>query len=197
MKFDPADIFTTEPMNGATINGWIFIPPEFVITVYLIIGVAVVLATSLYLRRGLSLTIALRKACLAAFFCSGLACLVYSERTWYRWLINDLNIYRGHTSEEKTGIFGGPFYKFITIARDYLPDNDYVVYSSDTYSKLQAQYYLLPKRNRSDARYVLVISDNDISYDAGTGTLREGDTIIGTADMVFFYDSRTFILRKR
>jgi hypothetical protein len=195
MEFDLYNIFKTEPMNGATINGWIPIPTEFVAALYMVIGIVIVVATSYFVRKGYAFIPALKKSMLVAFFCSGVSYLVYSENTWYGWFFHDLKTYWGHNSEEKTKIFGGPFYDLITMARNYLGDNDYTVYSTDDYTRLLSQYYLLPKRNRADAKYVLVLYDNYAYYDVNSKTFIHDDKKIENAELIFIYDPRAFILR--
>jgi hypothetical protein len=197
MNFDLATIFKTGPINGATINGWISMSPEFVLVLSLVIGVAVILATVYLVRNGRSFVSALSGALVIAFFCAGLFYLTYSEATWYRWLSRDVKTYWGHDSEEKTRIFGGPFYYFITVARKILAGSDYTVYASDDYTRLLSQYYLLPDRNRKNAKYLVVLYDNDSYYDANAKTFFHGGTRTENAEMAFFYDPRAFILRIR
>ena len=182
-------------MNGATINGWIFIPPEFVITIYLSIIIAIVAVY--FISKGFSSRSALPRSIIIAFFCSGFIYLIYSENTWYKWFAHDMKLFWGHSSEEKTMLFVGQFYDFITISKKYLADDNYTVYSSDYYTRLLYQYYVLPKRNRINAKYILVISDNDIYYDINAKYLLKGNNIIANTELIFIYDPRTFILRTK
>jgi hypothetical protein len=203
MKLHPANMFSTEPMSGGSINGWTFIPSEFVITIYIIICITLAVTTVSHINKGLPIKFALRKACLTAFFCSGLVYMIYSEGTWYRWFVADLKIYRGHTTDEKVGIFNGSFYQILTAAKQSITDNDYTIYASDSYINLISQYYLLPKRHRIGSRHTLVLNnkdtldENDYFYDMSAGTIRQGSKAIENADVIYSYDGMNFIMRRR
>ncbi len=186
-----------EPMHGGTINGWIQIPPSFTIMIYcVIIGIAVVNAVILVARKT-PLLQALKNSIVIAFFSAGFLYLVYSERTWYTWFVQDIGTYAGYSTEAKVRIFLGPLYDFIKVARVVLKENDYIIYSGDDATRLMTQYYLLPRRNRANAKNIIVLYDKDVSYDDHTKTFIKGGTRMENAELLFRYDFGAYILRIR
>lgn len=197
MDLNLADIFSVEPMHGGTVNGWIQIPSSFTIMIYcIIIGITVVNAFFLVVKKT-PLLQALRKSMVVAFFSAGFLYLVYSERTWYTWFVQDINTYSGYSTETKVGIFLGPLYDFIKAAREVLKDNDYIIYSADDATRLMTQYYLLPRRNRANAKNVIVLYDKDAAYDESTKTFIRGDARMENSELLFRYDFGAYILRIR
>jgi hypothetical protein len=191
------DLFNVEPMHGGTINGWIQIPPSFTILIYcVIIGIVAVNTVLLFVKRT-PLLQALKKSAVIAFYSSGFLYLVYSERTWYSWFGKDINTYLGYSTEAKTEIFVGPLYDFIKAAREVLKDNDYTIYSSDDATRLMTQYYLLPRRDRKNAKNIIVLYDKNVAYDDRTKTFMRGDTRLENAELLFRYDYGAYILRIR
>jgi len=195
MNLNLTDLFMIEPMHGGSVNGWIYIPPSFTIMIYcVIISITTVIAV-FFIMKKTSLVQAYRKSIVIAFFCSGFLYLVYSERTWYTWVREDLNTYSGYSTEAKTGIFLGPLYDFIRVAREVLQYNDYVIYSSRGATRLKTQYYLLPRRNRVNAKYIIVLYDNDAAYDDRTKTFIRGDMHTENAELLFRSALGAYILR--
>jgi hypothetical protein len=195
MNLNLTDLFMIEPMHGGSVNGWIYIPPSFTIMIYcVIISITTVIAV-FFIMKKTSLVQAYRKSIVIAFFCSGFLYLVYSERTWYTWVREDLNTYSGYSTEAKTGIFLGPLYDFIRVAREVLQYNDYVIYSSRGSTRLKTQYYLLPSRNRVNAKYIIVLYDNDTAYDDRTKTFIRGDMHTENAELLFRSALGAYILR--
>jgi prolipoprotein diacylglyceryltransferase len=120
MNLNLTDLFMIEPMHGGSVNGWIYIPPSFTIMIYcVIISITTVIAV-FFIMKKTSLVQAYRKSIVIAFFCAGFLYLVYSERTWYTWVREDLNTYSGYSTEAKTGIFLGSLYDFIRVTREVL-----------------------------------------------------------------------------
>lgn len=197
MPFDINGILTTEPMHGGTINGWIGIPQPFVLMLYALTAIVIGLATGFFIKKRSHLMDALRKATVLAFFCAGLLYLIYSERTWYKWFIEDSGIYSGHTTEEKTRIFLGPLFDFITAAKATINDSEYTLYSFDTATSLMTQYYLLPNRSREDSKYTVVLYDKDFTYDAAGDTFMRGGRRLEDTYLIYRYDFGAFILKKR
>ncbi len=195
MDINLADLFKVEQMHGASVNGWIQIPASFTIMLYCaILGITIVSAVFLVMGK-VPLLQALRKSVVIAFFCSGFLYLVYSERTWYAWLGEDVNTYSGYSTEAKTALFLGPLYDFIRVAREVLNDGDYVIYAADDATRLMTQYYLLPRRNRANAKNVIVLYDNDAVYDDRTKTFMRGNERMENAELLFRYDFGAYILR--
>ncbi len=81
------------------------------------------------------------------------------------------------------------------MANKVLKDNEYTIYSSDGGYSLMLQYYLLPKRNRVNAKNIIVTYDNDTAYDEHTKTFIKGDRRIENAELLYRYDSGAYILR--
>ena len=195
MNLNLTDLFMIEPMHGGSVNGWIYIPPSFTIMIYcVIISITTVIAV-FFIMKKTSLVQAYRKSIVIAFFCSGFLYLVYSERTWYTWVREDLNTYSGYSTEAKTGIFLGSLYDFIRVTREVLQYNDYVIYSSRGATRLKTQYYLLPRRNRVNAKYIIVLYDNDAAYDDRTKTFIRGDMHTENAELLFRSALGAYILR--
>jgi hypothetical protein len=198
MVFSIHDIFVTEPMHGGTINGWIMIPRSFVILIYAVAVIAIGLTAGyLVFKKKWRLMPALGKASVVAFFCAGFLYLVYSERTWYGWFVEDAGIYSGHTTKEKTRMFVGPLFDFIASAKQVINGAEYTLYSSDTATNLMTQYYLLPDREREKADYIIVLYDKDSYYDASAGTFTRGEGRMNNVDLVYRYDFGAYILKKR
>jgi hypothetical protein len=195
MNLNLTDLFMIEPMHGGSVNGWIYIPPSFTIMIYcVIISITTVIAV-FFIMKKTSLVQAYRKSIVIAFFCAGFLYLVYSERTWYTWVREDLNTYSGYSTEAKTGIFLGSLYDFIRVTREVLQYNDYVIYSSRGATRLKTQYYLLPRRNRVNAKYIIVLYDNDAAYDDRTKTFIRGDMHTENAELLFRSALGAYILR--
>ncbi len=194
MDLNLTDLFTIEPMHGGSVNGWIQIPSSFVIMIYCVIIIITTVSAVFFVMKKTPLLQAFRKSIVIAFFCAGFLYLVYSERTWYMWFYEDINTYSGYSTEAKTGIFVGPLYNFIRVAREVLKNNDYVIYASDDATRLMAQYYLLPRRNRANAKNIIVLYD-DTAYDDRTKTFIRGDGHTDNAELLFRYDSGAYILR--
>ncbi len=198
MEFSIHDILMTEPMHGGTINGWIMIPGSFAILVYAVAVIAIGLTAGyLVLKEKSHLVPALRKAFVIAFFCAGFLYLIYSERTWYGWFIEDTRTYFGRTTEEKTRMFVGPLFDFIASAKEVINGADYTLYSSDIATNLMTQYYLLPNRNREKADYIIVLYDKESYYDAGAKTFIRDDRRVNSVDLLYRYDFGAFVLKKR
>jgi hypothetical protein len=191
------DLFKVEPMHGGSVNGWIQIPPSFVIVMYFVIVIMTIVSTVYYLRRKITLVEALRKAIPLVFFCAGFLYLVHSERTWYSWFSEDVATYSGYSTDVKTRIFLGPLYDFIMVASTVLNDSDYTIYASDTATSLMAQYYLLPRRNRANTKKIIVLYNDNTAYDELTRTFNMGGKRIENAELIFRYDSGAYILRVR
>ena len=192
-----ADLLTIDPMHGGSVNGWIQIPRSFVIVMYSVIVIIMIVSTVYYLRRNKTFLEASGKAALLAFFCAGFLYLVHSERTWYSWFSEDVATYSGYDTDEKTRIFVGPLYDFVTVARAVLNDSDYTMYASDTATRLMAQYYLLPRRYRANAKMIIVLYDENTAYDESTRTFERGDRRIENTELLFRYDPGAYILRVR
>ncbi|RPI38377.1 MAG: hypothetical protein EHM54_00525 [Nitrospiraceae bacterium] len=188
------DILLLPPMDGATINGWIRIPSSVVILIFIVTAVIMALTAAYFVWKKSGFSRAIRKSLIVAFFCSGLLFLAYSDATWYGWVVEDMKTYSGYSTEKKTKIFVGPLFDFITVARTIVKDDSYSVYSYDIATGLMVQYYLLPKRNRSISKYVLVLYDNDSYYDVGDKTFVRQGRRIENAELLFLYDPGAFIL---
>jgi hypothetical protein len=192
-----ADLLKVEPMHGGSVNGWIQIPPSFVIVMYFVIVIITMVSTAYYLRRKIPLVEALRKAISLAFFCAGFLYLVHSERTWYSWFSEDVPTYSGSSTGEKIRIFLGPLYDFVAVASTVLNDSDYTLYASDTATGLMAQYYLLPRRHRASEKIIIVLYNDNTAYDELTRTFHRGDERIENAELLFRYDPGAYIVRVR
>lgn len=197
MDLNLSDLFMIEPIHGGSVNGWVYIPPSFVIMIYCAAIIITAVSVAYLVKKKNPPLQALKKSIVIAFFCSGFLYLVYSERTWYTWFSHDVETYSGLSIEEKTRIEPGSIYDFAMVAQKVLKDNEYTLYSSSGNVSLIAQYYLLPRRNRANARNILVFDDADAAYDYGTKTFIRGDRRIENAEMLYWYDYNAYILRAR
>lgn len=184
-----------EPRYGGSVNGWIHIAPLFVIMLYGAIIIITTIGVISFVKKKVPFPQALRKSIIIAFFCSGFLYLVHSESTWYTWFSEDVEKYPLYSTEAKTRVYLGPLYDFVTAANKVLKDNEYTIYSSDGGNSLMLQYYLLPKRNRANAKNIIVTYDNDAAYDEHTKTFIKGDRHIENAELLYRYDSGAYILR--
>jgi len=193
-----ADLLTVEPMHGASVNGWVDIPLSFIIMTYFTVIFVTTVSFTYFVKKKNTFVQALRKSIVIALFCSGFLYLLYSERTWYKWLSHDVETYSGKSTEEKTFIDFGSIYDFAMAAQNVLKDNEYTLYASNKKSfSLIAEYYLLPRRNRANSKNILVIYDTDAVYDDGAKTFIKGDMRIENAEMILRYDAGAYILRVR
>jgi hypothetical protein len=197
MNVNLTDLFMIEPMNGASVNGWLLIPPSFTIMIYCAVVTITAMGFLYFVKKKKTPLQALRISIIIAFFCSSFLYLVYSERTWYAWCRHDVETYAGHSTEEKNIIDFGSIYDFATAAQKVLKTGEYTLYSSNRSFSLIAQYYLLPKRDRSDANNILVFYDTAAAYDSNTKTFTRGNTRIENAEMLFYYNPDAYILRVR
>ena len=195
MDLNLTDLFMVEPMTAASVNGWVYIPPLFIIMIYCAVIIITTVSTIYFLKKRNSLVQSLRKSIVIAFFFSGFLYLIYSEGTWYKWFSHDFKTYSGLSTEEKTTLDFGSIYDFAMVAKKVLQDSEYILYSDNRSSSLIVQYYLLPKRNKTEAKNILVFYNNDAAYDDVTKTFIRGDTRIENAEMLFRYDSGAFIVR--
>jgi hypothetical protein len=174
------------------------IPGSFVILVYAVAALAMALSVAyLLLKKKWRFMPALRRAVVVAFFCAGSLYMVYSERTWYGWFVEDEATYHGLTTEEKTKTFLGPLFDFISSAKQVIDGADYTLYSSDVATGLMTQYYLLPNRERDRADYIIVLYDKNSYYDAVAGTFTRGERRMNNVDLLYRYDFGAYILKKR
>jgi hypothetical protein len=60
-----------------------------------------------------------------------------------------------------------------------------------------AQYYLLLRRHRANAKIIIVLYNDNTAYDELTRTFNRGDERIENAELLFRYDSGAYILRVR
>jgi hypothetical protein len=192
-----ADLFTVEPMHGASVNGWVDIPLSFVICIYAMVIIITAGGCVYYMKQKNPFVQALRKSMVVAFFCSGFLYLVYSERTWYTWVAHDVANYAGKSIAERSKLDFGSIYDFAMTAQQVLKDSEYTLYASNRSFSLIAQYYLLPRRNRADTRNILVLYDPEAVYDESTKTFIRGARRIENAEMLLRYDVSAYVLRVR
>jgi hypothetical protein len=184
-------------MHGASVNGWVDIPLSFVIWIYIMVIIVIAGSCAYFMKRKNPFVQALRKSVVIAFFCSGFLYLIYSERTWYKWVAHDVATYAGKSIAERSILDFGSIYDFAMTAQHVLNDSEYTLYAVNRSFSLIAQYYLLPKRKRSDAKNILVLYDPDAVYDDSTKTFIRGARRIENAEMLFRYDVGAYVLRVR
>jgi hypothetical protein len=192
-----ADLFEVGPMTHSSVNGWVYVPLSFVIIIYCAVIIITTVSIVYFLTKKNPFAEALRKSIFTAFFCTGFLYLVHSERTWFKWFSHDVSSYSGLSTEEKSAIDFRSIYAYAMVAQRVLKESEYTMYSSDSAVSLVAQYYLLPRRNRTNTKNILVFYDSSASYDDNTKTFSRGDMRVENAEMLFRYNISAYILRAK
>ena len=163
MNWNVENIFMTPPITGTTINS-VFLSPEFMIIVYLLIAIILIFGTLYFKAKKIALPDAFRKAIIIAFFASGLLYAIHADIGWTTWLVTDVKNYWGLSTEEKLKKSDGELYEFALQAKKIII-NDYQIFTSNEYMYFRTQYYLLPLVRHEQASYIIVIADNEAKFD--------------------------------
>lgn len=194
MTWNVENIFMTPPIAGTTINS-VFLSPEFMIIVYLLIAIILIFGTLYFKAKKIALPDAFRKAIIAAFFVSGLIYAIHSDIGWTTWLITDTRSFWGLSTEDKLIKMDGLLYEFIIQTKKIVND-DYQIYSSNDYVEHRIQYFLLPLHKREQASYIIVIVDNEARFDYRTRLFTRGKIKIANANPVLVFAQDAYILKR-
>jgi hypothetical protein len=195
MEWNLQQIFDTPPIMGVTINT-VFLHPIARTFLYVFMALALVTATVALLIRKKRFPEALIKASIISFFVSGIVYAAYADIGWSSWLKEDYHAFSGLGTEEKLLRMEGGFYDFIRKARTVLPDT-YQIYSTEGAFPWRAEYFLLPKRKKAHAEFIVVIADARSRYDPVKHQLVRDDEKIENVDLALPYAQNAYILRRR
>jgi len=187
-------MLSVQPIMGVTINT-VMIPPAFRLFLYSSALVIVVSATLFFLLNKSSLNVALKKAALVAFFSSGIIYAIHADYVWSSWLAADVNTFGGLSVNEKLVRLEGGLCDFARVANTRI-DGDYMLFSSQDYMAYRLEYFLLPKRKRKDAQYIVVLADQQSSYDQSTRIFARGDLAIKQVEMIAAYARNAYVLKR-
>ena len=194
MQWSWDSLFSPPPIVGITINT-VFMPPAFRDLLYLVIGLSLACGMVMFLKQH-PFSSALKRSVVIAFFISGLLYSVRADYGWSTWVSQDLNRLSGLSTGEKLLKLEGPWYDFIRRANDVIP-GEYMIYSSNQYFSQRAEYFLLPKRKRTDADTLVILADNQTSFDTKTRVLIRGEVRYENAVPLLLYHPSAFVVRKR
>lgn len=195
MDWDFSELFQTQPIMGVTINT-VFLSPSFRQFVYILIALVLAVSAFVLLAQKNRFSDALKKALIISFFVSGVAYAVQADIGWATWLSADLRSFGGLKTDEKLLRLEGPYYDFVRSARSIIKD-DYMLFSSDGYMSLRAEYFLLPMRKRDQARYIIVLGDREARFDQAKGIFIRGDVKISSVEPVLIYARDAYILKRK
>jgi hypothetical protein len=194
MTGDFQQLFSVPPITGVTIND-VMLAPDVRVLVYSLAGVVLVIVAAFSLLNGSRPSVAGRRALLAAFFSAGILYAVLADYVWSGWITADMRSFGGLKTEEKLGRLEGRFSDF-TLAAKKVIEGDYLLFSSDSYLSLRAEYFLLPLRKRAEANYIIVLADQEAQYDQTSRTFTRGGLRIGSVDPVLVFARNAYILKR-
>jgi hypothetical protein len=180
---------------GVTINT-VALHPVVKSFIVFLIALVLILGTFVFIARKYRFVNAFRKAVVLAFFISGLAYALHADVGWTIWLTRDLKVYGGLGTEEKLLRMEGGLYDFARRARSILPET-YQIYSTDVGFQWRMEYFLLPKRKKENAQFIVVIADEPSRYDPAKHQFTRDKVVIEGVDMVSNFASNAYILRRR
>lgn len=195
MQWNWEQICTPLPIMGVTINT-VPLHPAVKIFIYLLIAVVLVVGTAILIARKNNLKNAVEKSVVIAFFISGLAYAFHADIGWTQWLAADFRSYGGLETEQKMLRMNGGLYDFARRAEQILPDT-FQIYSPDTALLWRSEYFLLPKRKREQAQFILVVGDKGARYDPVKREFSRNDAKIENVDMVLPYAQDAYILKRK
>lgn len=194
MNFSIQDLLAAPPIMGVTINT-VMLPPSFSSLLYYCIAGVFLGGTILFVLNKYPIYDALKKAAIASLLASGILSAIQSDYVWSTWLTTDARAFSGLSTNDKLVRLEGGMVDFARVARERL-GGDYMLYSSQDYLALRLEYFLLPKRKRQEAQYIVVIADEQSNYDQTTKTFSRGDTTIRPVEPLLVYARNAYILKR-
>ncbi len=194
MEWDFQNLFFTPPIDGVTINT-VPLSPSFTSLLYILVAFVFIFGIIIFLTRKYHLPAAIKKAAVISFFSAGIVYTVHADFGWSTWITNDRRDFAGLTTEEKLSRMDRGLYDFTVSARKVI-DDDYMLFSSDGYQSLRAEYFLLPLRKRDQAKYIVVLTDSETSYDPAARIFTSRDVRIGRVEPVLGLARNAYILKR-
>ena len=194
MEFNLQNLLSVPSINGITIND-VPLSSPLVSFLYILIAIILFFSVVIYLKKYNFLS-ALKKSVIVTLFSVGMIYAIHADIGWSAWLINDSRAFAGLGTDEKLSRMEGGLYDFTLAARKVI-DDDYSLYSSDSYLPLRLEYFLLPYRKRDQAKFIVVLVDQEARYDQATRTFTRGDIKIGQVDPVLVFARDAYILKRQ
>jgi len=194
MEFNLQNLLSVPSINGITIND-VPLSSPLVNFLYILIAIILFFSVVIYLKKYNFLS-ALKKSVIVTLFSVGMIYAIHADIGWSAWLINDSRAFAGLGTDEKLSRMEGGLYDFTLAARKVI-DDDYSLYSSDSYLPLRLEYFLLPHRKRDQAKFIVVLVDQEARYDQTTRTFTRGDIKIGQVDPVLVFARDAYILKRQ
>jgi hypothetical protein len=195
MNFDFRSLVSTQPITGSSINT-VPVDPSFTLLMYIVVCLLLVSFAVLYLARRFRLLPALYAAIMTTFFSAGIIYAAHADIGWITWLVDDIRMFKGLSTDEKLSKMYGEIWDFAREARSIIPD-DYMLYSSDETAALHTEYFLLPHRKRAQSDYIVVFRDRQAAIDPFTGSFTRGDFRMKPVEPVWLFSRDTYILKRR
>ena len=194
MEFDLQNLFSTPSINGITIND-VPLSSSLLGLLYILMAIILVGGIIISLKKYTFLT-AFKKGGIITFFSVGIVYAIHSDIGWSAWVINDNRSFAGLQTDGKLSRMEDGLYDFTLAVRKVL-DDDYMLYSSDSYLPLRMEYFLLPYRKRDQAKYIIVLVDKESQYDQTTRTFTRGDVKIDQVDPVLVFARDAYVLKRK
>jgi hypothetical protein len=194
MEFYLQNLFAMTSISGVTIND-VPLSSSFVSLLYILMAIILLCSIVISLKKDVFLS-ALKKGVIITFFSVGIVYAIHADIGWSEWLINDSRAFAGLGTEGKLSRMEGGLYDFTLAARKVI-DDDYSLYSSDSYLPLRMEYFLLPHRKRDQAKYIVVLADKEAHYDQATRTLTRGDIKIEHVEPVLVFARDAYVLKRQ
>jgi hypothetical protein len=195
MDWDIVQVFTPQPITGVTINT-VLLHPVMRTFILILSALALFIAMVAFMIRNNPFVSSIKNAFVITFFVSGLAYTLHADIGWTAWLSHDIKNYAGLGIDEKLSRMEGGYYNIIRMMQNYI-DDDYQLYCTNEYIGLRTEYFLLPKRKREQARYIIVLADGEARYDQENRTFTRRDITISPVESVFNYAPDAYVLKKK
>lgn len=192
------NIFYVQPIFGVTINT-VSTPPAIITLVYFVLFLSLLIALYIYLfKKKISFPDGLRKSCIVALLSGSIMWAIYGEIVWFSWLKENYKNFKGLTTEEKLLKMEYPLYDFASRLKKLIPESSpYTIYSSEEYYSKRLEYFLLPRKVKDPAEFIVVIVDKESVFDPFTRVLKRGDRVITDLEPFFYYADDAYMVRRR
>jgi hypothetical protein len=194
MEFDLQNLLSLSSIDGKTINN---VPLSSSVVSLLYILMASILFCSVVISlKKYGLLSALKKGVIITFFSVAIVYAIHADVGWSVWLMNDHRAFGGLGTDEKLSRMEGGLYDFTLAVRKIL-DGDYALYSSDNSLSLRMEYFLLPHRKRDQAKYIVVLIDQEAHYDEAARMFTRGAVKIEQVEPVLFFARDAYVLKRK
>lgn len=182
------------PITGVTINT-VWIGPFARTALYGAAAVAFAAGVIAHLVKRYPAASAVRRALLASLFAAGMFYTLRADIGWSAWVNRDMETFGGLTTDEKLLKLDGGLYDFSRRARSVVT-GDYTIYAADPYLAQRTEYFLLPRRKRTDAPIILVLADPASVYDPARRTFTRGDVRWDDVNLLLRYGTDAYIVSR-